>query len=157
MSMSYTIDHAVLRSVTNQSVLMAISAKSELALQLLTDDPKTGEISASYILTSGDPAFPAVVTFRCSPQKRKGKAVKRLSVTFDTWAVQTDSVSGIVTREEVSSSVTAIVPAVFTVEVDDVVDLIENCFSFLYPSVAAGVIDTSYVGKLLYGVPRVVA
>jgi hypothetical protein len=76
-------------------------------------------------------------------------------MTFSTWAVASNSVSGIDTRKPFSGTVSFLIPADMTIEVADMDDFIGNLFSFLYLSVTTKVRDTTWLQKLLYGVPQV--
>ncbi|DAD51634.1 coat protein [ssRNA phage Esthiorhiza.2_43] len=152
MSLSYAIDHVV---TSTESVNVEVAAKSELTLVSSDTDPKTGEVSSTYVLGSGDVVFPAYVTFRVASQSRRGTQVRRLSMTFDSWATETDSVSGAVVRKPISGTISVVIPADMTVELADTMQLLGNMFSFMYPSVAAGVRSTTYLSKLLYGSPQV--
>lgn len=152
MSITYSIDHL---STSVEDVSVEVAAKSEMTLQSTDTDPKTGESVSTYVLASGDNAFPATVTYRTGLQKRAGKDVRRMSVTLSTWAVKADSVSGTDSREVLTGTVSIVVPADFTTEVADFDDLIGNLFSFLYASVTTKVRSTTWAQKLLYGVSQV--
>jgi hypothetical protein len=152
MSITYSIDHL---STSVEDVSVEVAAKSEMTLMSTTTDPKTGVTSSVYSLASGDNAFPATVTYRSSVEKRAVGPVRKVSMTFSTWATKSDSVSGIDVKQDVSASVNFIFPASMTIEVADVDDLIGNLFSFLYLSVTTKVRDTTWLQKLLYGVPQV--
>jgi len=152
MSLSYAIDHAV---ASTESVNVEVAAKSELTLVSTDIDPKTGAVISTYLLASGDANFPSNVTYRAEQQTRGGKTVRRVSMTFSTWATETDSVTGIVRHEPVTGTYSFVVPMAYTVELADMDDFIGNCFSFLYSSVSAGARTTTYLQKLLYGAPQV--
>jgi len=152
MTISYAIDHL---STSVEDVSVEVAAKSEMTLQSTTTDPKTGEVTSTYVLASGDNGFPAFVTYRASVQNRASGSVRRLSMTLSTWATKSDSVSGTDEKKNLSIGVTITVPSDMTIEVSDVDDLIGNAFSFLYLSVTAKVRDTSWLQKLLYGIPQV--
>jgi hypothetical protein len=81
--------------------------------------------------------------------------VRRISVQFDTWAVDDDGAE-LVIRKPITAEFVAIVPADLTVELADWNVMIGNLVSFLYPSVSAGTRSTAYMQKLLYGLPQVV-
>lgn len=152
MSLTYSIDHL---STSVEDVSVEVADKSSMILQSTITDPKTGEVSAVYVLPSGDNAYPATITYRSVIITRGGKLVRRISVTFSTWATKSDSVTGLDTKEEVISTFTCLVPATMTIEVADFDDLLGNLFSFLYLSVTAKARDTSWAAKLLYGLPQV--
>lgn len=152
MSITYSIDH-IATSVEDVSV--EVAAKSEMTLQSTSTDPKTGEVVSTYVLASGDNSFPATVTFRNSVQNRNNGAIRRVSMQFSTWATSSDSVTGIDTKKPFIGSVAFNIPADMTVEVADMDDFIGNLFSFLYLSVTTKVRDTTWLQKLLYGVPQV--
>lgn len=153
MSTTYSIDHVV-PSTTVESVNVEVAAKSELTHR--STSVVNGETVAEYVLASGDINYPATVTYRSGLQTRKAGNKRRISVTFSTWAAATDSGTGLVSREEISSTISFLVPAAFTLELADIDDLLGNMFSFMYPSVSAGARNTGYLQKLLYGVPQVV-
>lgn len=152
MSLSYTIDHVV---TTTEAVNIEVAAKSELTLISTDVDAKSGDVVSTYILASGDAQFPAYVSYRISAQSRGGSPVRRIQVSFNTWASETDSVTGIIVRKPVSGSIALTVPADLTLELADVMQLAGNLFSFLYPSVSSSVRSTAYLSKLLYGAPQV--
>jgi hypothetical protein len=152
MSITYSLDHI---STSVEDVSVEVAAKSEMTLAGTSTDPKTGEVSSEYALASGDNSYPAYVTFRSVLQKRSTGDVRRLSMTFSTWAVASNSVSGIDTRKPFSGTVSFLIPADMTIEVADMDDFIGNLFSFLYLSVTTKVRDTTWLQKLLYGVPQV--
>jgi hypothetical protein len=152
MTVSFSIDHL---STSVEDVSVEVAAKSEMILQSSDVDPKTGDVTSTYVLASGDNAFPATVIYRTSLQKRAGAAVRRLSMTFNTWSVSTDSVTGIVVRKPLSATVSFVIPADMTVEVADMDDLVGNLFSFLYLSVTTKVRDTAWLQKLLYGISQI--
>jgi hypothetical protein len=76
-------------------------------------------------------------------------------MTFSTWAVKADSVTGIEVRAPLNVTIGINVPADMTIEVADLDDLIGNAFSFLYASVTAKVRSTAWLQKLLYGATQV--
>jgi hypothetical protein len=152
MSLTYSIDHL---STSVEDVSVEVATKSIMTLQSTSTDPKTGEVTSVYVLASGDNAYPATVTYRSALQTRGGKPVRRLSMTLSTWATKSDSVSGLDTKEELTSTYVMIVPANMTIEVADADDLIGNTFSFLYLSVTAKVRDTTWLQNLIYGIPQV--
>jgi len=152
MALSYSLDH-ITTSVEDVSV--EVAAKSEMILQSTVADPKTGEVVSTYVLASGDNGFPATITYRNSIQNRSGGSVRRLSMTLSTWATVSDSVSGTDTKKSISGTISFLIPADITIEVADMDDFIGNLFSFLYLSVTAKVRDTTWIQKLLYGVPQV--
>lgn len=152
MSITYSLDH-VATSVEDVSV--EVAAKSEMTLVGTDTDPKTGEIASTYVLASGDDAYKATVTYRSVLQKRAGDTVRRLSMTFSTWARASNSVSGIDTLKPFVGTVSFVIPADMTIEIADMDDFIGNVFSFLYLSVTTKVRDTTWLQKLLYGIPAV--
>jgi len=152
MTLTYSLDHVL---TSCEDVSIEIADKVNLVLQSTTTDPKTGEVASIYVISTGDNSFPATVTFRVAVQKRSTGVVRRVSMTFDTWAVCSDSVSGIDTRKPFSGTVSMLVPADMTIETADVDDFIGNLFSFLYLSVTSKARDTTWLAKLLYGIPQV--
>jgi hypothetical protein len=81
--------------------------------------------------------------------------VRRISIQFDTWAVDDDGAE-LVVRKPIMAEFVAVVPADLTIELADFNILVGNLVSFTYPSVAAGVRSTAYLQKLLFGLPQVV-
>jgi len=152
MTMSYSIDHA-LTSVEDVSV--EVADKANMVLQSTDTDQKTGEIVSTYVISNGESNFPATVVYRVVDQNRSSGAIRRVSMTFNTWATKSDSVSGIDTKKAISGTISLNVPTDITVELSDVDDLIGNLFSFLYLSVTTKVRDTTWLGKLLFGIPQV--
>jgi hypothetical protein len=153
MSISYSIDHAV---ASVEDVSVEVAAKSEMVLAGSGVDPKTNERFAQYRLASGDNAFPAIVEFRVGDQNRSYGAVRHIVVRFSTWAVESNSVSGIDTRKPITGIVTIDTPADYTIEVADLDDFIGNLFSYLYLSVTTKVRDTTWLRNLLFGAPTVI-
>lgn len=152
MTLTYSIDHA---QTNVESVNIEVPEKTSMVLQGTSTDPKTGEIVSTYVISTGDNAFPATVVYRGSLQNRATGQIRRLSVTFNSWAVKSDSVAGVDTRKPISGTISFNVPADITIETADMDDFIGNLFSFLYLSVSAGARDTTWIAKLLYGVPQV--
>jgi hypothetical protein len=152
MSLSYSIDHL---STSIEDVSIEVAAKSEMTLQGTGPDPKTGDQVSTYVLASGDNSFPATVVYRAGVQTRAGSPIRRISMTFGTWATKADSVTGVDVKLPLVATVSFNIPADMTVEVADMDDLIGNLFSFLYLSVTTKVRDTTWLQKLLYGVPQV--
>jgi len=150
MSISYSIDHL---STSVEDVSVEVAPKSEFTLQ--STSTVNGVTETSYVLSSGDNAYPATVTYRSEIQKRAAALVRRLSMTFSTWAVKADSVTGIELRSPVNLTIAINVPADMTIEVADLDDLIGNAFSFLYASVTAKARSTAWLQKMLYGATQV--
>ena len=151
MSTTYSLDHV---SASVEDVSVETAAKSEMTLQSTTTDPKTGESVSKYVLPSGDNAYPATITYRSSVAKRSQGDVRNCSMTFSTWATSDDGL-GTVVKKPLLASFNLQAPADMTIEVADADDLIGNAFSFLYLSVTAKVRDTTWLQKLLYGIPQV--
>jgi len=152
MTVTYSIDH-VASSVEDVSV--EVAAKSEMTLQSTFTDPKTGDVTSTYVLASGDGNYPATVSYRSSVQSRSTGAIRRISMTFSTWATAADSVTGIDTKKPISVTTSFNIPADMTIELADMDDLIGNSFSLLFLSVTTKVRDTTWLQKLLYGIPQV--
>jgi len=152
MSMTYTIDHVV---ASVEDVSVEVAAKSEMSFAGIETDPKTGQRTATYNLASGDNAYPASVVFRTAVQKAATGMIRRFGWSFNTWAVVTDSVSGIATRKPLQVNVSIVAPADYTVEVADLDAALGNAYSFSYPSVTTKVRSTSWLAKLLFGVAQV--
>jgi hypothetical protein len=153
MSLSYSIDHVV---TSTESVNVEVAAKSEMTLVATDNDAKSGDVVSTYVLASGDTAFPGTVSYRVGNQSRGGAPVRRISITFSTWAAETDSVSGAIVRKPANFTVSMNLPADMTLELADINQALGNLFSFLYASVSAGARNTGYLQKLLYGSPQVV-
>jgi hypothetical protein len=152
MSITYSIDHLV---TSVEDVSVEVAAKSEMTLQGTGPDPKTGDQVSTYVLASGDNSFPATVAYRVGYQSRSTGAIRRVSMTFSTWATTSDSVAGTDVKRPLVATVSFNIPADMTIEVADMDDLIGNLFSLLYLSVTTKVRDTTWLQKLLYGVPQV--
>jgi hypothetical protein len=153
MSLSYSIDHVV---ISTESVNVEVAAKSEMTLVSTDVDPKSGDVVSTYVLASGDVAYPATVVYRIASQSRASGPIRRVSLTLNTWATETDSVTGGIVRKAINSTISLNIPADLTVELADIMQMIGNTFSFVYPSVSAGVRSTGYLQRLLYGSPQVV-
>jgi hypothetical protein len=156
MSHSYAIEHAP--GGTTESVLIEVSEKADFSLTFgpAPDPLNKNAIISIYTLANGDQTYPATVTYRVEAIKRDGKLVRRLSMTYDTWATDTDSVTGDVAREPISMTWSANVPTTFSVEVADFDDMLGNFFNFLYASQSSGARATTYISKLLFGASKVV-
>lgn len=153
MTCSFDIEHL---GTSTEDVTVEVAPKSEMVLKEgSVRDPKTGELSTTYILSSGDNAYPARVTYRSSTEVRGGGSVRKASMTFYTWATKTDSVTGDVERKSVTASISFILPADMTIDVADFDKLIGTLFSFLYQQVNTKVRTTTWLGKLLYGATQV--
>lgn len=152
MTITYAIDHA-LTSVEDVSV--EVCDKANMVLQYTSTDPKTSEVTSSYVISNGDNSYPATVVYRSSIQNRSTGPIRRFSMTFNTWAARADSVSGIETRKPITGTISVNMPADMTIETADMDDFVGNLFSFLYLSVTTKVRDTTWLGKLLFGIPQV--
>jgi hypothetical protein len=152
MSISYDITHV---ETTTESVDVEVAQKTDMVLQSTFTDPKTGEITSTYVLANGDNSYQANVIYRNGLQTRQNAPIRRFSVTFTTWATSTDSVSGVVVHKPITGSMNFTIPADLTVETADMDAFIGNLVSYLYESVSAGARDTSWLEKLLFGIPQV--
>jgi hypothetical protein len=151
MTITYTLDH-VIASVEDVSV--EVAPKSEMISGGTTRKGAASE--TVYTLGSGDNAYPATVTYRSELQVRGGRPVRSISVTFETWAVKTNSVTGEEVREKVNSTIAFLLPAGFTIEIADLDDLLGNVVSYCYPSVTTKVRSTDWLNALQYGSTAVV-
>jgi hypothetical protein len=152
MAITYSLDHVV---STTESVLVEVAEKTDMVLQGTTTDPKTSESVSTYVIATGDNSHPATVTYRNGIQNRSGGQIRRVSVTFSTWARSSDSVTGAVVVKPITATVSFNIPADMVIETADFDDFIGNIFSLLYLSVTAGARDVTWIAKLLYGVPQV--
>jgi hypothetical protein len=153
MSITYSIDH-LLTSVEDVSV--EVADKASFALVRTLQDEKTGEVSSVYSLPSGDPTYPATVTYRSALNSRAAGNLRRISCTLNTWARSVDSVSGEEVILPISGTISLNVPQGVQVEVADLDDMIGNLFSFMYVSVTTKVRSTTWLAKLLFGITQVV-
>jgi len=151
MTITYSIDHV---STSVEDVSVEVADKTNMVLQSTSTDSK-GEVASTYVIATGDNSFPATIVYRSAIQNRTSGAIRRLSMTFSTWATAADSVSGTDTKKLIQGTVTFNVPADMTIEPADMDDFIGNLFSFLYLSVTTKVRDTTWLAKLLYGIPQV--
>jgi hypothetical protein len=152
MTLTYTLDHV---PSTTEAVNVEVAEKSTMTLQSTDTDPKTGEIVSTYVLASGDDAYPAYVTYRAANQTRSTGKIRRVSMTLQTWATKSDSVSGTDTKSLILGQISLNIPTDFTVEVADLMQMLGSMFSFMYFSVTASVRETTWLQKLLYGIPQV--
>jgi hypothetical protein len=148
---TYLIDHI---NASTESINVEVAAKSEMIEQSTDTDSKTGDVISTYVLSSGDNAYPATVTYRVQASGSVAKPTRRVVVTLSTWATSDDG-AGVVVKRPLTGSISFVLPADMTVELADMDDFIGNLFSFLYASATAGARSTTYLQKLLYGVPRV--
>jgi hypothetical protein len=153
MTISYSLDHT---PSSTESVLVEVAPKSEMTLRATDADPKTGAVTATYVLASGDAAYEATVVYRIESQTRSDGPKRRVSMTFSTWATVSDSVAGTDKKSPISGTISLLIPADLTTELADMDDFIGTLFSFLYASQSSGARNTGYLQKLLYGVPQVV-
>lgn len=152
MAITYSIDHAL---TTTESVNVEVADKANMVLQSTTTDPKTGESVSTYVLSNGDNSFPATIIYRTGVQTRASGSIRRSLMTFNTWATRSDSVSGLDTKKPFSGTISMNMPADITIETADADDFIGNLFSYLYLSVTGGARDTTWLAKLLFGIPQV--
>jgi hypothetical protein len=152
MTLTYSIDHA---PTTTEAVNVEVAEKSGMTLVGTTTDPKTGEVVSTYVLATGDNSFPANVVYRAALQARSTGNIRRISMTFSTWARKSDSVSGTDTVKPLTGTISFNIPADFTVEVADLNNVLGSLMSYMYLSVTASVRDTTWLQKLLYGIPQV--
>jgi hypothetical protein len=151
MTITYSIDHC---EASVEDVSLEVAAKSSMILQGISTD-KNGEISAVYGLPSGDPRFPATITYRTTLQRRNGGTTRRLSTTFQTWATASNDVTGLDDKKEISITWSMLIPSDMTLEIADLKAFVGNGFSYLYPSVTSKVFATTWLMQLLYGLPEV--
>lgn len=152
MTITYDIDHL---PGSTESVTVGVAPKSSMALISSDIDQKTGEVTAKYVINTGDPSYPAIATFRTALQRRADGVFRRISVTFETWASVTNSTTEEVVRKKISGTISALVPADVTIEVADLDNFLAEVYSFTYASVSSGTRSTTYLGKLLFGSPQV--
>jgi len=152
MSLSYAITHA--SGNTTESVTLSVAEKTSMVLTGHDTDPKTGRVSATYVLSSGDPTHPATVRYSLDPVSVNGKS-RYASVTFQTWATQTDSVSGLVTWFPIQVTMSFVIAGGAPVQLADLMQLAACGFSYTYASVAGGVRDTVWLQDILFGSPTV--
>lgn len=151
MSLAYTIDHAV---ATVEDVSVQVADKASLALQSTSDDG-AGGVSSVYVINSGDPTYPATVAYRSTLVAPKGKpSYRRISVTLNSWARRSDSVTGIDALAPIQSTISVNVPQDFSVEVADLNEFMGNLYSFTYPSVTSKLRATTTLSKLLFGISQ---
>lgn len=148
MSHSYEITHA--SSNTTESVTLSVADKTGMVLANIDADPKSGRITSTYILASGDVAHPATVQYSVDPVKGDGKT-RYGSVTFRTWATDTDSISGAIVWYPVQATVSFVIPDGAPVQLADFMKLIAVVFSYTYKAVASGARDTAWAQNLLLG------
>lgn len=156
MSKSYVLEHC---ASATESVLVETAAKSEMTRTFQGVDPTdpTGQTQMTeYTLNSGDSAYPATVTYRNVTRAKGGDAVRRFSLTFQTWATETESVTGEVRRKPVSAQINFSLPVSFSVELADLDDMLGNLFSFMYASQSSGARATGYLSVLQFGGTQVV-
>lgn len=153
MTITYALDHV---ASTTESVNVEVAPKSELALVRTYTDKTSDEVVSEYRIASGDELYPSTVAFRYGLQTRKGSEARRISMTFYTWATKTDSVTGEVSHEPISSTIQLLLPGRMTIEVGDLDDLLGNTLSFMYPSVSSGARSTVYLQALLFGRTQVI-
>lgn len=152
MTITYSLDHVT--SGSTESVLVEIAEKSAVSLIRTAEDPKTNEVSSTYVLPSGDSSYPATVTYRSALNGKVDKLVRRISCTFSTWATKDDDVTGEIKKSIISVTMSFNIPQDVQIEVADLDDLMGNLFSFMFPSVAAGVRSTAILAQLLFGVTQ---
>jgi hypothetical protein len=152
MTITYSLDHV---PSSTESVLVEVAPKSEFTLVSSDIDPKTGAVTTTYQLASGDNAWPATVVYQSVLQDRPTGKVRFVSVTFNTWARASNDVSGIDTVKPVSAKASFTMPGDMTIEVADFDDLIGTLFSFQFASQSSGARNTGYISKLLYGASQV--
>jgi hypothetical protein len=153
MTITYSLDHV---STSVEDVSVEVADKSNMTLQFSGPDPKNpAAYLAVYVIANGDNAFPSTVSYRVENQGRASGAIRRITCTFSTWATKSDDVTGEVVKKPLVASSAFNIPADMTIEVADMDGLIGNLFSFLYLSVTTKVRDTTWLAKLLYGIPQV--
>jgi hypothetical protein len=152
MSTTFSLDHV---NASTEAVNVEVAPKSEFVSQGTTIDPKTGARITMYTIGSGDSAYLATVEYRIEEQTRGGAQVRRVTMTFKTWATSDDGL-GTVVKRPISGQFAIVCPTDITLELADLDDFIGNCFSFLYASVSSGARNTSYLNNLLYGSTKVV-
>jgi hypothetical protein len=153
MSLSYSLAHV---PGSTEDVTMIVAEKASLPLQVTTSDEKGGSTS-TYILNSGDPTYPATITYRTALNNKRADGVfRRIAITLKSWACQTDSVTGLDEFLPIEATISVNVPQGFQVETADLDLLLSALYSYTYASVTTKVRSTTLLGKLLYGVSQVI-
>jgi hypothetical protein len=152
MTITYGIDHVSANST--ESVTVLIAEKSTMTFSSVKTDPKTGRITTTYLIGSGDANHPAYVVYIADPVS-PGVKTRYGSVTIQTWATQTDSVTGIETWWPIQATTSFVITNGSPVQLADFNKLVAAVFSQTYASVASGVRDTAWVQNLLFGNPTV--
>lgn len=154
--MTHTYEISNLGAST-ESVTLEVAPKASFGGPNISTDPKTGEISATYPISAGDPLYPSTVTYKAMLLTPKNSTpVRKLSIIFKTDATDYSSVTDETEHREVTVTQNIYLPADMTIELADAKKLLGTFFSFLYPSVSAGAWSTAYLQDLLYGVVQVV-
>lgn len=104
---TYSLEHVV---ASTETIDVEVAAKSEMVLQSTVSDPKTGAVVSTYVLASGDNSRPATVVYRSELQKRASGNIRRVSMTFTTWAVKADEDDVIVDWKEISGTYSFNIP-----------------------------------------------
>jgi len=152
MTISYEITHV--SSNSTESVTTSIADKTGKVFTNVQADPKTGRITSTYTLNSGDVTHPATLRYSVDPVDLSAIGKTRYaSITFNTWATQTDSVTGLITWFPVQATVSFVLPQGAPVQLADLNKLIAVIFSYTYASVSSGVRDTAWLQDLLFGAP----
>lgn len=118
-----------------------------------TTDAKTGATVSRYTLADGDPHYPSYIDIKNQVDPKDGKGVRRISITFRTWARDLDSVSGEEVIEPISFVTAMNLPAM-NLEVADLNVALANCYALTYDSVTTGTRSTALLSKLLFGLTR---
>lgn len=159
MSISYTIEHVNAQNADGDTILIAgYQLHTDLVLVDTTTDPKTGDITTTYVVANGDPDYPAQAIYRCANQKRAGEEIKRLTATFITWAKAEDSVSGLVTRKQVRTGNFLEIPAGTKLTAEQLRDFVQQGFSLWYTptdSIVGTAMPADYIASMLFGITQV--
>jgi len=152
MSLSYAITHV--SGNTTESVTTTVAEKSTMVAKSNVTDPKTGRITETYVIGSGNNNYPANVRYVIDPPAG-GDSSRYGSITITTWVTQTDSVTGDITYWPIQATMSFVIQDGSPVQLSDFNQLIAAAFSYTYASVSGGVRDTAWLQNLLFGSPVV--
>lgn len=130
--------------------------QSKLLLQGTTVDATARTITSEYVYADGDVSVPVNVSVRIAYDKASsGKAAyKRMTIRLESRELVSDSVSGVTTvgGAPIQIVTTINVPIGSTITVAELLKMIGNAQSLLYPSFTSGAASDDHITALGFDV-----
>ena len=148
MSHSYSIDNV---ATSDTDVAVPLLTQASLELRTTVADAKTGVTISTYVLPTGDPAYPMIVTVRNEKSPTAANVERRCSINVKTWARELDDDGVLVAVKPISATVAFNLPPGVGLEAADISDLVGNLYSLTFDSLNTKVPSTALISKQMFG------